>query len=321
MIAAFYYFGSADAVNTILANFSYDTFMADFQRLGFSNIITCWSQTGKLLMETGGTDKGGGKVKGVRMPFTFGDPLTPTKRIAYDPVELYRSIGNWMYCHVTTNKSTSGAAYILNNSSSPMLGRLGMCREFQITDGFAPNVQERSDATYCFLGWFLHIPTVSAMMALGEWPANGTLTDIEQRMYVGSEDLIYKLKMGYHAFSKGVYSNQYEQNHKNEGYPVVKELWNNFIKPHITSTSLKSAIFNKVSISPNPVHNELKISSENNILQRVDIVDFSGKTAKSFSGFSQNDIRLNVSDLIAGNYLLSLSGENNFRATEKIVKN
>jgi hypothetical protein len=31
---------------------------------------------------------------------------------------------------------------------------------------------------------------------LGEWPANGTLADIEQRMFVGSEDLIYKLKTG-----------------------------------------------------------------------------------------------------------------------------
>jgi sialate O-acetylesterase len=321
MIAAFYYFGSADAVNTILANFSYDTFMTDFQRFGFTNIITCWSQTGKILMETGGTDKGGGKVKGVRMPFTMGDPLTPTKRIAFDPVELYRSIGNWMYCHITTNTSTSGAAYILNNGSSPMLGRLGMCREFQITDGFPPNVQERSDATYSFLGWFLHIPTVAAMMALGEWPANGTLRDIEQRMYVGSEDLIYKLKTGYHAFSKGVYSNQYEQNHKYEGYPVVKELWNNFIKPRLQSTSVNQIKDKKISISPNPVRNQLKIRSDNNIIHRVDIVDYCGKTAKSFSGFSQKDITIDVSGLFAGNYLLSLIGNNNFHATEKIVKN
>jgi SOS-response transcriptional repressor LexA len=102
---------------------------------------------------------------------------------------------------------------------------------------------------------------------------------------------------------------------------VVKELWNNYIKPRLVSTSVKYLKDNKISISPNPVHNELKIKSDNNFIQRVDILDYSGKTAKSFSGFSQDDIRLNVSDLIAGNYLLSLSGLNNFRATEKMVKN
>lgn len=202
-----------------------------------------------------------------------------------------------------------------------MLGRLGMCREFQITDGFPPNVQERSDATYSFLGWFLHIPTVAAMMALGEWPADGTLADIEQRMFVGSEDLIYKLKTGYRAFAKGVSSNQYEQNHKNESYPVMKELWNNFIKPRLVPTSVNPLKDNKISISPNPVHNELKIKSDNNFIQRVDVLENSGKTANTFSGFYQKDITLNMSDLVAGNYLLSLSGLNNFRATEKIVKN
>jgi len=182
-------------------------------------------------------------------------------------------------------------------------------------------VQERSDATYSFLGWFLHIPTVSAMMALGEWPTNGTLADSEQRMFVGSEDLIYKLKMGYKALAKGVYSNQYEIKHQSEGYPVMKELWNNFIKSRLVSTSVNPLKDNKISISPNPVHNELKIKSDNNYIQRVDILNYSGKTTKSFSGFYQKDITLNMSDLVAGNYLLSLTGLYNFRATEKIVKN
>jgi hypothetical protein len=239
MIAVYYYFGNAEAVNQVLADFNYDAYISNLQRIGFTNIVQCWSQTGKTLMEQGGTDTGGGKVKGVKMPFTFGDPLTPTKRIAYDPVELYRSIGNWMYCHIATNQSTSGLAYILNNGSTPVLGRLGMCREFQITDGFEPNVQERSDATYSYLGWMLHIPTVAAMMALDVWPKNGELTDIENRMFVGSEDLIYKLKMGYHAFSKGVFSNQYDKNHNDDGYPYIKALWTDYIKVKCENTSDK----------------------------------------------------------------------------------
>jgi hypothetical protein len=48
--------------------------------------------------------------------------------------------------------------------------------------------------------WFLHIPTVAAMIALGELPATGMLADSKQSMFVGSEDLIYKLKTGYKAF-------------------------------------------------------------------------------------------------------------------------
>ena len=231
MIAAYHYFGGAEQVNAFLTAFDYDQYMDDFREAGFTNIIECWSQAGKDLFETGGTDAMGGKLVGVRIPFVMAHPLYNDQVIAYNPVDLYCAIGDWMYCHKVTDRSASGVAYIMNEGSSPVLGQAGMCREFQITDGFPPNVQERSDAVYSYLGWMLHIPTVSAMMALGDWNTSERLEDTERRMYVGSEDLIYKLEKGYRAFSKGNASTQYASHLRGDGYPCVEALWEYVVKP------------------------------------------------------------------------------------------
>ena len=254
MIAAYYYFGGATAVNKILADFKYDTYLAKFGQLRFHNLEETWTAAGtstypngkdvaymkNLLENPDGTeqfDKGKGKVFGARMPFEFGNPPLATEKVPYDPVQLYRSISGWMYPHIVTNGSKTGAAYTLNNGTSPVLGRLGMCREFQITDGFIPNVSERSDARYAWWGWMMHITIVSAMMALDEWPASGEMSDPEQRMAVGSEDLIYKLKMGYHSFSLGKFTDYNDKQFTDQGYWLIVDIWNNFVKKRISKNS------------------------------------------------------------------------------------
>jgi len=254
MIAVYYYFGGADAVNKILADFKYDTYINTFRKLHFYNIVETWTAAGtknypegkdeafmKALLENpSGTvqiDKGGGKVYGARMPFVFGAPPQATEEVPYEPVALYRAIGIWMFPHVVTNSSKSGAAYILNNGSSPMLGKKGMCREFQITDGFVPNVQERSDARYSWWGWMLHIPVISAMIAMDLWPDNGELAEIENLIYVGSEDLQYKLRIGYHSFSQGKETDHNEDQLTDQGYLFVTDLWNNYIKNQLKYVS------------------------------------------------------------------------------------
>lgn len=230
MIAAYYYFGGAENVNAFLMQFDYDRYMADFQKAGFTNIVKCWSQAGKTLFEEGGTDAMGGKLVGVRMPFVMAHPLYNEQEIPYTPVDLYRAIGDWMYCHRVSDRSVSGVAYIMNGGSSPLLGQTGMCREFQITDGFPPNVQERSDAVYSYLGWMLHVPIVAAMMVLEDWQPE-IMEDTERRMFVGSEDLIYKLTQGYKAFSKGNSSIQYASNLYSDGYLCIKTLWESVVRP------------------------------------------------------------------------------------------
>ncbi len=179
------------------------------------------------------SDKAGGKVYGARMPFIFGAPPEAVEKVPFDPVKLYAAIGRWMYPHVVTDGSRSGAAYTLNNGSSPVLGRPGMCREFQATDGFVPEVKERSDARYSWWGWMMHIPVVATMIALDSWPEDESLSDIENRMYVGSEDLIYKLKMGYHSYSLGTDREYFDYQFVDQGYLFITDIWNNFIKRQI----------------------------------------------------------------------------------------
>jgi hypothetical protein len=247
MIAAFYYFGGAEEVNKILAEFKYDTYLAKFRELHFHNIEETWSAAGtksypdgkdegfmKALLENpDGTvkyDKAGGKVYGARMPFIIGAPPEATLKIPYNPVELYRSINSWMFPHLVTDKSVSGAAYTLNNGTSPMLGKPGMCREFQITDGFEPNVKERSDARYSWWGWMMHVSIVSTMMALDEWP-DTDLSEAESRMFVGSEDLIFKLRSGYHSYSLGKANDHFDNQFTDQGYWFIVDIWNSYIKP------------------------------------------------------------------------------------------
>ena len=251
MMACYYYFGGAEAVNDILANFKYDEYIAMFRKLHFNNIEETWTAAGTkrypkgknegfmkdLLEDPDGTmqlDKKNGKVYGARMPFVFGSPPRGIERVPYEPLKLYRAVNGWMFSNVVTNVSRSGAAYILGNGSSPMLGKFGMCREFQITDGFAPNVGERSDAQYCWWGWMMHQIMVSGLMALDKWPKDDAMKDQEQRMFVGSEDLIYKLHKGYHSFSKGEPNEHHDYKLTGQGYWIMLDVWDNYVKPKIS---------------------------------------------------------------------------------------
>ena len=64
MIAAWVYFGGTDAVNSIFDDFIFKDYINQFESYGFNNIKSCWQATGKELMESGGTDSGGGTTDG-----------------------------------------------------------------------------------------------------------------------------------------------------------------------------------------------------------------------------------------------------------------
>ncbi len=259
MIAAYYYFGGANEVNKILNEFNYNHYLSTFRKLRFYNIVETWSAAStkkypegkdeefmKNLLEnpqsTVQNDKGGGRVYGARMPFVFGAPPKATQEVPYNPIQLYKSIATWMFPHLVTNASRTGVAFTMNGASSPMLGKLGMCREFQVLDGFIPNVNERSDARYAWWGWMMHVPIVASMMALGDWPQNGEMSDTESRMYVGSEDLMFKLRNGYHSFSLKKHNEYFDSMFAGQGYWFVVGIWNGFIKKrmHINPDSLKT---------------------------------------------------------------------------------
>jgi hypothetical protein len=236
MITAHKYFGGTEAVNQILADFDYDTYLATFAALGFTNIIFGWTYAYgntpegrmqmKALMEQGGTDKGGGTInsQGVRRPFTFNNFYTLAE-IAYDPFLIYQATTERMFRPITHNVSTSGQAYVLQNRISPMTGLTGMCGELQFTDGFG----ERSSVRYAYDGWCNSILTFTTLKTLGLWGNTAAHQDIYRRMKVGSIDLIYKYKAGYRGRSNGEFFDQTEFNGIDYGYLFIKDIWNNYL--------------------------------------------------------------------------------------------
>jgi len=77
-------------------------------------------------------------------------------------------------------------------------------------------------------------------------------------------------------------------------------------------------ILQNVTISPNPVQNQLNISLESNIETEIRLIDFTGKVI-SINTF-QNATLINTSELATGIYFVELKNEEG-RLTQKIIKN
>lgn len=239
MIAAYYYFGGDAAVNAMLAEFDYDTYLSTFASLGFTNIIFGWTYaygdteegraTMKQLMEQGGAAKDGGNIvtpDGVRHPFTFaGYSGTPRREVEYVPYKIFEALAERMYPHVTHNRSNSGEAYILNNRISPMTGLAGMCNELQGVDGSG----ERSSIRYTYDGWMNSVLTYATIRALNSWGNTPVHQDIDRRMRVGSIDVLYKYKAGYRGRSNGEIKVHTEPTGVTLGYNFVKDIWINYL--------------------------------------------------------------------------------------------
>jgi hypothetical protein len=225
MIAAWIYFGGADAVNAIFRDFSYDEYMKKLEDNGFVNIKSCWSASGKKLMEEGGTDAGGGTTKGVKMPFTY-TSLSGYGELQYDPYLLYRDLAARMFKWKVSSTGCDGVCYILDGTKSPYEGQTGMCYEFIAVDASGC----RSSVGYCFEGWWNDTLTASTLKAFGLIPDTPETNDIQARRDVGSGDLIYKLQHGYRDHKNGRSSDSGEKNVNGLGYPIIKDIYLKVLK-------------------------------------------------------------------------------------------
>lgn len=71
-------------------------------------------------------------------------------------------------------------------------------------------------------------PYVTNLVLLGVWDRTKSEEQdvISQMMYVGNEDLIFKLEQGYHTYQKGASAgNEYESTFVPKGYAMDKEIW------------------------------------------------------------------------------------------------
>lgn len=259
MIAAYLYFGGAEQVNAFLADFDYDSYLAQMDQYGFSNVKYYFERTGKTLLEAGGTDANGGTAVG-SVPFTFEDYLDGS-RVEYSPFAIFRSLARKMYYYNTVSEvpinvnDTNGnpiIAKINNGAKSPFAGLLGMAYEFRAWD--ANGI--RSQAEYVFKGLRNSIVTRATLQALGYWEGDG-INDLESRMFIGIEDFLYKIKDehgGYAGYANGtIYPNETESKmiYKNQGYTFLREIWDNMLKKETSYEPILKREGNAVNVQVN----------------------------------------------------------------------
>ncbi|MGH2667429.1 T9SS type A sorting domain-containing protein [Flavobacterium sp.] len=84
--------------------------------------------------------------------------------------------------------------------------------------------------------------------------------------------------------------------------------------------STKDFLFSKIAVYPNPASDFIMISNTSNIeINEVNIVDVNGRTVKLFNPKSDQDVKMNISDLTAGIYFMDINTSEG-SATKKIVK-
>lgn len=224
------YFGGAEALNEIFASFDYDLYMKKFKDFGFTNIMAPWAVAGKDLMENGGPARlteeyGGGEAgtgAGVKIPFTYnGFGLDELGKIAQ--VHIKATYDATVVSSVGT-PGTDAYAYIVSGKPSPYEGMYGMMYEF--VSGDAGGL--RSSASYGHASQVTLFPYVTNLVLFGIWDRtkNEEQDAISQMMYVGNEDLIFKLEQGYHSYQKGASTgDEYESTFVPKGYAMDKEIW------------------------------------------------------------------------------------------------
>lgn len=244
MIAAYLYFGGADKVNKILTGFSYDEYIAKMEQYGYTDMKHFYETTGKELLENGGQDTNErgehGSVVGAKIPFTYRANAGPRagEEIEYDPVELYSALVYAMYGKTVVSEyvdnSGSRIAYIADGSTSPFEGMEGMASEF--SSGDAEGV--RVSSGYVESGWRNSVPTRATLMALGYWDS-GRMAQEERRMYIGSEDFLFKTDPahgGFFDYSHGTQASKptTQSSFFGNGFVYQKQIWDKYIKQDYT---------------------------------------------------------------------------------------
>ncbi len=256
MAAAYIYFGGADEVNKILAGFDYDQYIAKMDEYNFTNVKRYFELTGKELLENGGAG-----TKGAKIPFTYMDVLT-REEVPFEPYALFRSTALKQFSHIVQSVVSDGQGRIADNSVSPYEGRMGMCYEFNSLDAGGL----RTSADYVSFSMRNTIPTRATLEALEYWKGDD-IRDIEERMYVGVGDFLYKVSSehgGYIGHQKGNNTHDIEtaSNFQSVGYQFYKEVW---------QKALKSDYHADYTISGSGQNTEASVSFSNYLLADIPV--------------------------------------------------
>lgn len=253
------YFG-AEELDKIFVSFSYDEYMKKFDEYGFTNIKKAWEPAGKDAMEKGGevtllggigasgmvAGQSGGSGKGVKLPFKYNG-------MGLDQIqEIYVKLMEYTYGKVVRSdygvKGDKDYSYIISGKESPYTGYNGMMTEFAGSDGSGL----RSNAGYGFDSFMSIVPTLANLKLFGIWDSSTPAQQkVDALMYVGNNDLIFKMQEGYHGFSTGSVHEVYEYGSVTRGYSMDKDIWRTFHCFETTPTTIAKDP-NKVNLPDMP---------------------------------------------------------------------
>ena len=236
------YFGGADALDEMFANFDYDSFIDEMEDYGYVNMLKVWTTPSferdgeifngakELLMNGGeacikeptlGTFNvySGGFGKGARIPYLY-------KGFRADTADMINALIEYVYSGGAIASSFgldddgNPKTYIIDHSTSPYEGLDGLMLEFNTTDsGF------RSDANYCEVDFIMTTSILLAAKIAGLWNEEQNKA-VYSKVWNGSRDLMYKLETGFRSFSLNNYHTSIETNIS--GYRIMKEVFNDF---------------------------------------------------------------------------------------------
>lgn len=219
------YFGSAEKVNDMLVNFSYDEALAICDRLDMPNAKKVFQTAGKELFENGGEcyllkdNEYANKGAGVKHPYVYrGIPLTDTEAL-FNEILLQNTKGG-VVVDIVGDKESGVCGYVMEGSS-PVLGLDGMMTEFVSHD--AKGI--RSDVIYCSSNFCILSPAMAAMVALGAWdPADPKNAEASEKTAISIIDFMYKIEKGYFSYCHGHGTPKNEKN-AHGVYPFAKDFW------------------------------------------------------------------------------------------------
>lgn len=229
------YFGGADAVNEILANFSYDDTVARFTKYGWDRAVAEWTAelptladgttapSQKEFMENGGpayladrndadgerlgitAGKAAGSGVGVRVAYTYSGYTLDQVAEIFNTLLRYNYSGGAVVSTYGKYDDGTPKAYILDGSTSPYEGRDGMMLEFCSGDGGGI----RSSCAYTSHDFIMICAALAAMEELDMYDLRRDGGDLADLVWVGNMDFLYKYTHGYMSFSLG---SPYESN-------------------------------------------------------------------------------------------------------------
>ena len=220
IIFSYIYFGmNKTEFNQMLEDFSFDEVVSNFEYYGFDTAYERWSVepadfgggrhglTSKQMMENGGkatmqNGNDGGKGVGVHAngSYTYLRHEIDDYKGIFNELLDFNFSGGKCKSKVATNNPDCPYAYIVDETTSPYEGLDGMMREFTSTDSGGI----RSSATYTEVDFVCEVSALQSLDILGLYDlSKDTTQELRKRVWVGSNDFLYKYNHGYNSYQLG----------------------------------------------------------------------------------------------------------------------